>query len=82
MRLLHQASNKVRRLPNDAVPVPPAHWLPHWQRLATVTDGIQKADIRFQVVMQALDECDRAFAANDHPKFLDAVQRVERAVTR
>ena len=71
--LLQRASQKVRRVPDDAVSC--------WVRLATLTDGMYKDDPRFPAVMQALDECDGAFAAGDHATFKAAEARVERAMS-
>ena len=55
-------------------------WLEAWRELAEITLGITRQDVRFQSTMNALDQCDAAFLANDWPSFQRAAERVRGAV--
>ena len=55
-------------------------WLSAWRALASMTSGVTREDPRFLAVMAALEQCDQAFMAGDHPAFQRAALRVKRAV--
>ncbi|NKB80738.1 MAG: hypothetical protein GKS05_02345 [Nitrospirales bacterium] len=66
----------------QAVPPPtPEQWVTSWRELAHLTNGIEKTEQQFHPVLQALDECDRAFLPNDWPRFQAAVEKVRRVVS-
>jgi len=44
-------------------------WLAAWQELAELTEGVTKTNPRFHPVCEALEQCDRAFAADDWATF-------------
>ena len=71
LKLLAKAQGKVRL----AEPANP-DWLAEWRTLARITDGITADDPRFQPVMAALEQCDKAFQANDWSAFRRAAMQV------
>ncbi len=75
LKLLAKAADKVRR----AEPTP-TQWLNAWEKLAALTDGIEKTDPRLSPVMAALERCDRAFEKGDWGRFRQAAKEVQRLV--
>ncbi len=75
LKLLAKAADKVRR----AEPTP-TQWLDAWEKLAALTDGIEKNDPRFKPVLDALEECDRAFEQDAWTRFREAAKEVQRLV--
>jgi hypothetical protein len=69
MRLLQRASNKVRRLTNDAVPFTAAHWLIAFREVAAITTDISAHDIRFVPLMSLIDQCEAEYMQQDWPRF-------------
>ena len=49
--------------------VEPEAWLEGWQRLAQLTQGLEKTDPRFDLIMTLLDQCDEAFLKRDWEGF-------------
>ncbi len=52
-------------------------WLDAWEELAQKTFGIEKTDPRFKPVLDALEECDRAFEKGNWVTFVEAANRVK-----
>lgn len=67
-KLLARASGKVRQISGD--------WLGAWEELAQATNNIERKDPRFRPVLNALEECDRAFEKGDWVAFKVAATQV------
>ena len=55
-------------------------WIQAWDALAQATFGIEKNDPRFKPVLDALEECDRAFEQDAWTRFRKAAKEVQRLV--
>ncbi len=53
-------------------------WLSRWRELARLTDGLLPEDPRFDPILTALSDCDRAFKAQDLDAFTKGTERVRR----
>jgi hypothetical protein len=56
------------------------NWETAWRELVHQTNGIDKSDPRFLGVLNALEECDRTFAADDWGAFQRAVVQVKTCI--
>ena len=65
-----------RKPSSESVP----DWETEWQALAKVTSGITHDDPRFMPVLDALEECDRAFEQGDWIQFRQAAETVQQSV--
>ena len=66
-------------LDGPTAPLQPG-WLVAWQRLAQLTNGLEKTDDRFGPVMATLYQCDRAFENDDWGQFRQVAKEVQRLV--
>ena len=71
-KVLTKCGDKVRKVSPD--------WLAAWEKLAQVTNNIERNDPRFQPVLNALEECDRAFEQGDWIQFRQAAETVQQSV--
>jgi hypothetical protein len=55
-------------------------WTCAWRQLAELTDALTEDDCRFQPVMDALSQCDRAYLVGDWDDFEKAAARVRDAI--
>ena len=55
-------------------------WLKAWQELARLTYGIEPGDPRLAPVLDALNQCDEAFSADDWDAFQHCAQEVKTIV--
>ena len=51
-------------------------WKIEWSNLAHLTNGVTSDDPRRQPILVALEECDRAYKADDWPAFQRAAEWV------
>ena len=75
LKLLAKAADKVRRA--EPTPTP---WLDAWEKLAQLTNGIERTDPRFMPVLASLEECDKAFELDNWAQFREAATEVQRLV--
>lgn len=75
-----QAAEKTMKTVGLTRPKNNRDWLTLWRELARMTYGIEKEDPRFQPVMNALDQCDEAFKADNWPAFEQAANDVRQAI--
>ena len=72
-RLIEKAAGRVRV-------VEPVDWLAAWRDVVALTWGIRVDDPRMPAIMDAIGQCDRAFAEGDYNAFLLAREGVKRAI--
>jgi len=72
LKVLAKCGERVRVIDVD--------WLSAWRELAQRTQGIENNDPRYSKIMQALDQCDRAFEGDSWSNFQKAAAVVKTIV--